>query len=67
MDQRTQEPPVLREVRAALMACRGRWRAIAAETEVPYSTIAKVAYGHTSDPGIRTVDALRGYFGIRVR
>jgi hypothetical protein len=67
MDYRTQEPPLLRDIRSALMACRGKWGDIQAQSGVPMSTISKVAYGVTTDPGIKTVEALRAWLRIRAK
>jgi hypothetical protein len=46
-----------------LMAIRPRklWLDIAKKTNVPWSTLKKIAYRERKNPGIRTVDALYNY------
>jgi hypothetical protein len=40
---------------------RSLWIDIAKETKVPWSTVKKIAYQHTKNPGIRAVDVLYDY------
>lgn len=41
---------------------KGRWPTIAMESGVPYGTIEKIAQGDTTNPQVKTADALRAWF-----
>lgn len=45
-------------IRTSLRSCRPDWHSLAAEADVPVSTIEKIAYGVTRDPGYTTVAKL---------
>lgn len=46
------------ELRAALQTVKGRWRSVADLSGVPYSTVTKIAQGHTDDPRMDTAARL---------
>lgn len=50
-------------LRRRLNEVKGRWPLISRESGVPYGTIEKIAQGHTTNPQVKTTDALRGWFG----
>jgi len=52
---------ILDEVVTGLDAHRGIWPRIAAETDVPYSTLQKIAQGQRKNPRVQTVIALRDW------
>ena len=45
-------------VKDGLNACKGEWKSIADSSGVPYSTLCKIAQGHTENPGVLNVQAL---------
>jgi predicted transcriptional regulator len=54
--------PMLQEVQEILSNNVGEWPRFAAESGVPYSTIAKIGGKVTDNPRINTVQALYDYF-----
>lgn len=50
--------PMLPFVIEELAKRKGDWRKIAADSGVPYSTLCKIAQGHTKDPGVSQVQML---------
>lgn len=59
------EKPMLDFVKDGLNACKGEWNDIADASGVPYSTLCKIAQGHTEDPRISSVQALFDYLTHR--
>lgn len=53
---------LLQFVLSRLENCRGDWKSIAEKTGVPYSTLTKIAQGHTENPGVQHVQKLANYF-----
>lgn len=45
-------------LRSRLHAVKGRWPKLARHSEVPLSTLRKIAYGDIENPGVLTVDKL---------
>jgi predicted transcriptional regulator len=45
-------------LRARLAQHKGRWPALAKRSEVPISSLRKIAQGHVKNPGVDTVDKL---------
>lgn len=44
---------------------RDEWRACGRATKVPFSTIKRIAYGQTKNPGVIAVDKIAAYFRTR--
>lgn len=49
------------DVRAALIARKGDWQAIAQGSEVSYSWLSKFVNGHIDNPGFGTLTKLHEY------
>lgn len=49
-------------VLAELQASRGKWRRIAADTEMSVRTIEKIASQEIADPGVSHIEKLANYF-----
>ncbi len=47
---------------ANLLANREVWREIAQQTQVPYSTLRKIASRYTKNPGVDKIEKLHSYF-----
>lgn len=58
MDQQ----PMLAAVIQHLNAAKGRWQEVSDACGVPYSTLCKIAQGHTVNPGVAHVQALYDHF-----
>lgn len=54
--------PMLTVVIQRLAESKGNWQEIAEACGVPYSTLCKIAQGHTANPGIAHVQALYDHF-----
>jgi hypothetical protein len=48
-------------LRADLERVKGRWRQIAADTDVGYDTVCRIGRGDTPAPQIDTYEKLRGW------
>lgn len=44
---------------------RSEWRECSKSTKVPFSTIKRIAYGQTKNPGVIAVDKIAGYFRVK--
>lgn len=58
----TSPHPMLDFVVQKLSENSGSWPAIARDSGVAYHTLTKIAYGRTSDPGVKKIEALNAYF-----
>lgn len=53
---------ILEYLQRRLNDCKGDWPKIAAETKLPYDTIAKTAQGKRPNPTLATAQPLLDYF-----
>lgn len=61
-DHLDQQEPLLDFVKRNLQGCKGEWRRISIDSDVPYDTLTKLALGGVADPRISTVQKLADYF-----
>ena len=54
--------PMLSYVLGQLDSHKGQLKEIAKETEIPYSTLVKIAQRVTPNPGVNSIQALADYF-----
>lgn len=51
-------------VLSQLTARKRTWPTIAAETEIAYPTLGKIARGEIADPGVKKIERLAKYFRL---
>jgi predicted transcriptional regulator len=55
------DKPIYTAVIEALNSRKGEWRQISEGSDVPYSTLCKIAQGHTESPSVHVVQKLYDY------